>query len=151
LALILILLLAAGTIALIAIRQEGGTTTGPCRQGYPNGGAGGCLFQFQATVTVALNQSGTVSVTVQNLAYAPFVSIGITGASPSLHGLVSSAPFTYNGTAISSSNPLPVGSSSSGSFTFTSGGSIGANYTIIVTSTATNGNAIPVQASFVAQ
>jgi hypothetical protein len=102
-------------------------------------------------VTVALNQSGTVSVTVQNLADGPFVSIGITGASPSLDGLVSSIPFTYNGTAISRSNPLPVGSSSSGSFTFTSGGSIGTNYTITLTATVTNGQTAPVQASFVAQ
>ena len=141
---ILVVLVAVGGVALIASQHNNSSTIRSCL------GSSDCLFQIRGTVAVTSQSGGKVNLTVDNLANYPFMNIDITGTTPSLNGLASSAPFTYNGTAISTANPLQIGSSSSGSFTFTSGGSTGTTYTIIVTATMTNGQTVTEEASFVA-
>jgi hypothetical protein len=66
-----------------------------------------------------------MNMAIGNAANYAFTNISIAKTDPSLGGLVSYAPSTYGGIAISASNPLPIGSDSSGLYDFSSGGSTG--------------------------
>ena len=92
-----------------------------------------------------------VNLTITNVANYPFTSIVLEGISPGVDGLAGSTPFTYNGASISGSTPLPIGSSSSGSYTFISGARISTDYTVTVTVVMTNGQAITEKSSITSE
>jgi hypothetical protein len=92
-----------------------------------------------------------MNLTIENVAYAPFSNIAVTEITPSLGGLVNYAPFNYNGTAISTSNPLQIGGYSSSLYRFSSGGNSGTTYSITITATTTNEHVITQTTKIVAE
>jgi hypothetical protein len=84
--------------------------------------------------------AGILNISVTNNSDYPFTSIVVSQVSPSLPGIVDSVPFTYDGTPVSSSNPLPVGyTPAMGSQAFASGGVAGAKYNITLSITLPDG------------
>ncbi len=139
--------LAVVTIALTVFPQNSGLSAGLCPNPPDN-----CLFQIVGTIAITSQSgAGVLNLSIENVANYPFTNIGVAGITPSLGGLVSDAPFTNNGTAISASNPLQIASYSSGSYRFSSGGSNGTTYTITVTATMTNGQIITEKTRVVAE
>lgn len=132
--------------ALVAIPQNNTAVAGACLVPPQS-----CLFNISGTMAVTSESgSGLVNLTINNEANYPFTSISLTETSPTVAGIASSSPFTYNGVAISISNPLQIGSYSSGVYDFNSGGNIGTTYTIFVTVTMTNGQVITEKTNLVA-
>jgi len=133
-------------LALTVFPQNSGLSNAPCQDG-----SGSCVVQITGTITTASQSgAGMLNLTIHNVANNPFASIAVVSISPSLADLVSYAPFSYNGMVVSASNPLPVGSSSNGSYRFSSGGLNGTTYTIAAAVTTTDGQVITEKVAIVA-
>ena len=146
----IICLVIVSAVVLVAIApmffpQSSDLSNGDCPSGQAS-----CLAELGFTITITSQSgAGILNMSMHNVANYPFANIAFVSISPSLAGLVSDMPFSYNGTAVSASNPLPVGSSSSGSYRFSSGALNGTTYTITATATMTNGQVITEKAAIV--
>lgn len=110
-------------------------TSGPITPGF------GILPSVSGSITAnSSTGAGLANLQVRNILFgAPLVGIELVGLSPLLPGLVDNVTFTYNGTAVSVANPLPVDQVAIGVAEFGSGGQVGSNHTLVVAGTLTDG------------
>ena len=105
------------------------TTTGP---------GGSVALGARLTVSPKTG-AGSLNITVMDSSNYQFTSIAVTQVSPSLPGLAGNFPFKYDGLLVSSTNPLPVSGSATGSQLFSSSGVVGAEYNITLSITYDGG------------
>jgi len=78
----------------------------------------------------------------------PFTGMVLTGVRPPLPGLVDNVTFTYNGMAVSATNPLPLGGDATGAAEFSSGGKLGSDHTVTAVIQLANGQGATESYSF---
>jgi len=105
-------------------------------------GPGGSIV-LGARLTVSSNTgAGSLNLSVTDNSNYQFTGIAVTQVSPSLPGLAGNFPFKYGSFPVSSTNPLPVSGSATGSQTFSTGGVVGAEYNITLSITYDGGKVI---------
>jgi hypothetical protein len=81
--------------------------------------------------------AGTLTLAVKDYGNTPIFTLALAEIAPSLP--IAPASLNYNGAAVTSSNPLPVGGSAYGQFRFASGGVSGTGYKVVISATFSNG------------
>lgn len=113
---------------------------------------GGPLASLKGTITAnSESGAGVLNLTVSNGANYPFTRIDVSSTNPSMAGAAHNIIFSYNGMAVSQSNPLAIGDSAIGMHDFGSGLSSGASYFIVVTITLSNGQLISANTTITVQ
>jgi hypothetical protein len=91
--------------------------------------------------------AGLLDLQVRNMFGYPFAGIALVGVSPLLPDVINNMTFTYNGTSVNASNPLPQGQVANGIAEFGSGGVVGSNHTVDVAVMQANGQDVTATAS----
>jgi len=107
--------------------------------GLDPGQKGTDILVLNGTITVSSTSGGTLTITVQNDAYAALSKIEISNITPGLQGLSLNVSFSYKGDPVSPSNPLPASYSATGSYEFSSGANVGTSYKVTVAAIPTGG------------